>query len=235
MQVLKTSYRGAGKYHVLAEALNKIGRVVNNIHGLPPIDVTSAGEEIRIGLSHDGTGGNHPFRVTRKDKHTLQVGQGYVFAGVLAEYDWPQPADVKTVDVAAWPAGKYNLIMEVTVDDDYGYFTAYNKPILNQDPGECLQSAHHALQVLGQCDVVLAQFEVKVDAETGERTITGLREDQHNHIYVPVYYYQTTYWDTPTASYLAYGYMASWGVPLATNAYPPEYPLPPAPSEVCHT
>jgi hypothetical protein len=56
LQVLRTNYAGRGKYRVIANGLNAIGRVLNNLKGLEPIDITAAGEEIRIGLGDSSLG-----------------------------------------------------------------------------------------------------------------------------------------------------------------------------------
>ena len=45
MQVLKTDYKGSGKWAAVAAALNKIGRVVNGMVGVAGILIEDAGEE----------------------------------------------------------------------------------------------------------------------------------------------------------------------------------------------
>ena len=146
-----------------------------------------------------------PFRVRREagtgatdsgDKIT--VDQGYVYAGAVAEYDFPQAGDTDAIDVSGWADATYNVIMEVTVDDMYGYFTASDKPVLHANEADSLATAHHGLQTTGQCDVILARIIV-----AGGK-VMSIRQDQRSHVYVPVRAWLFTTPDTTTY------YFASW-------------------------
>lgn len=100
LQVLRTNYSGRGKYRVIAAGLNTIGRVLNNLKGLEPIDITAAGEEIRIGLGDtslgksddDGSGAGgcriiDQFRVFRVLANTKYFVDGGTYLGLNPIYN----------------------------------------------------------------------------------------------------------------------------------------------------
>jgi hypothetical protein len=119
LQVLRTNYAGRGKYHVIANGLNAIGRVLNNLKGLEPVDVTAAGEEIRIGLNQGNSSGRiAPFTVRKSGQTQIRVYGGTVQIARWSEGsgspppirpettivhptggDWPDPADSPSASV----------------------------------------------------------------------------------------------------------------------------------------
>jgi len=138
------------------------------------------GLDLRIGrrrpepYAYDG-----PFRcriVLGSTFDSVSVDQGYVYAGAWAEYSFPAVGDTASVSLTGLADGTYLILMEVTVDDDMGFFTSAYKPVLAQ----CAEASYTALQSNGQCDIILARIKVV------SQHVMTLRQDQRSHIYVPV-------------------------------------------------
>lgn len=121
-----------------------------------------------------------PFAVrVKSDGLAAKVGQGYVTAGDLGEYDWPQSNDTDEVGCPA-SDGQWLVVMRVVVDPDYGCFTEDYRPTVEV----WAAGDHHGLQSLTACHVVLAELTVKT--LQGVRKITAVRQRQRSDVTVPV-------------------------------------------------
>jgi hypothetical protein len=151
------------------------------------------------------TGYDGPFAVTQKDATTLQIREGYVFAGDRAEYHFTDSSnatgfvDYPTTGLTA--NTRYLLVMYIDVDPSNGAFTtggiAYiptlyavkagttydvNPQNATGDPME----EHDDVSVDQRgCYQVIARL--TVGATTGQ--VTTITQGQYGHIYVPVFYY----------------------------------------------
>jgi hypothetical protein len=101
----------------------------------------------------------------------LNVGQGYLFAGDLAEYDWPQETDITYLTA---PAGtdEYLVFFEVKVHSSYGVFATSYTPTLNK----VKTSAHHTLNVasVGRVDKLVCWAKTVDGKWAGTRAMRGL-------------------------------------------------------------
>ncbi len=124
-----------------------------------------------------------PFYLSRSaNLETVQVGQGYVFAGDLAEYDWPQAGDTDTVDVSGLADDNYLLVMTVVVDGTYGVFSTGNLPTLSA----IAASSHHLLNGVSDVDVIIGEAVV----EDGKAI--GIKQRCFRDIYLPVRKWEDT-------------------------------------------
>lgn len=83
MQVLRTDYKGRGKYRAMAIALNTIGRVINGMTGEGGTEIYAAGDEIRFRVEAGGGGTTFlfPWRISSSAAAILTVSGGYAIHG----------------------------------------------------------------------------------------------------------------------------------------------------------
>jgi hypothetical protein len=120
----------------------------------------------------------------------VNVGQGYVFAGDLAEYDWPQDGDTTYLYADDLGAGEHLIIMQVTVDSTHGVFTTDNKPKL----ASVAAADHHLLNHDGQVEFLLGWAKIEDDTNDVKRFV-GLRPMRG--LYAPVQKYWVDDGDPP--------------------------------------
>jgi hypothetical protein len=108
---------------------------------------------------------------------TVHVGgDGYVWAGNLAEFHWPG-SETDTIDATALADGTFFAYLQISVDDTNGYFTADNKPTLY-----CTSkySWTYVFQDTSEVHIIIAEFEV-----VSGRAI-WIKQRWQGDIYVPV-------------------------------------------------
>ena len=171
----------------------------------------------RILPEYDG-----PFAPTiETGNEEVTFGQVYVYAGAGAEYSWPASGDkdyINISELAATTTGKYLVYITLTVDVEYGWFTASDKPLIevvNEELYSSLQGAFSA-------DMIIA--ELTVDMVTTK--IKEVKPVRRSHIYVPV----INIFDTSKDNF----FYATWKMHYPNVAAPADLPdrsIPP-PTEV---
>jgi len=86
----------------------------------------------------------------------LEVGQGYIYAGKLAEYNWPAAGDTSYRAIGGFANGTWILYFDITVDDGLGFFTSGDKPAL----ASCTKANFATLNIASAAHIIIGEIEV---------------------------------------------------------------------------
>lgn len=140
-------------------------------------------------------GFDHPFKgIVSADRESVTIGQGYVYAGSTAEWDFPWSGQDDEIDLTT--TGTWLVYMNIVVKATHGHFSDSTAPQEHPVLRAIAAGSFEDLNTLFQADHIIGT------AVVANSKITSWRQRTFQDIYVPVRHIT----DTAGAAW----YYASW-------------------------